>query len=582
MRHTVLVISFLSALLCCSLASAQQQISRYTYHSYDYDSDHTDTSLLFVEQLGPQLHITHPSEVAHPIPGYATEQIYFDLAADSVYYQTTIDGERFFYTRPAGRTFITWDTQRVDSKTTRYVTVINSNRIELLFSTREGVDINPLPYYGKFSGVLQQMVRNGLVQIALAKSERLKERRQRLIPDDLGQRKSEREVGMLKRERLILTTHVFENEQICWGLEKPAYTTIPFDTTLHYAGGTLILKRIRLPKLPKHYQTFVELHQRSNGDAYDRTGSVFVIPNADLQELPSFLDGIMYHPDSLPTIVGKDGERYQGIVAGVSRLHKYMDHLGPDNSYPTYNPPIELMRFFTPFGVGHYNDRVKIDGLQWKDETYFKQEISDVYPAMSGDVIIGVFIGNYDRGGHIVSLDIKSYPNEHEWLIEEGGEENILPLINTCNVLEMAGQNYGKIFGSDSITVTFWASGAEERLLLRYISTGHGGWGGGDEFNPKENEIIIDGKKRFSHTPWRCDCARYREWNPVSGNFWNGISSSDLSRSGWCPGTATQPVYFDLTGLPRGNHTLTIAIPQGKPMEGGFSHWNVSTVLITE
>ena len=146
----------------------------------------------------------------------------------------------------------------------------------------------------------------------------------------------------------------------------------------------------------------------------------------------------------------------------------------------------------------------------------------------------------------------------------------------------MAGQNYGKIFGTDSITVHFYISKNDSNITLRYISTGHGGWGGGDEFNPKENEIFIDGVKRFSHTPWRCDCGRYREWNPVSGNFWNGLSSSDYSRSGWCPGTATQPVYFNLNDLKPGNHTMTIAIPQGKPMEGGFSHWNVSASLIIE
>ena len=330
-----------------------------------------------------------------------------------------------------------------------------------------------------------------------------------------------------------------------------------------------------------HYQTFIELRQRSNGDAYDRTGSVFVIPLAGTNH-PNFLDGILYHPDSLPVIVGKDGGRYQGIVVAPSTMKKYKDYLNPYSSFipSAYRPPVELMRFFTPFGVGHFNDRVKIDGLKWEDETFYKQEVTDLKSLLEGEVWIGCFIGNYDGGGHIVSLDIKSYPNDYEWSIDTKLTSVVEPLVNTCNVLEMAGQNYGKLFGTDSITVDFYTEGDEKEITLRYISTGHGGWGGGDEFNPKENEIFIDGKKRFSHTPWRCDCARYREWNPVSGNFWNGISSSDLSRSGWCPGTATQPVYFDLSDLEPGTHTLTIAIPQGKPMEGGFSHWNVSAALI--
>ena len=92
--------------------------------------------------------------------------------------------------------------------------------------------------------------------------------------------------------------------------------------------------------------------------------------------------------------------------------------------------------------------------------------------------------------------------------------------------------------------------------------------------------ILIDGEKMFVHTPWRCDCATFREMNPVSGNFWNGQSSSDLSRSGWCPGTATQPVYFDLSFLKPGKHTITIAIPQGDDEGNSFNHWMVSGMLI--
>lgn len=550
-----------------------------TYYSYEYNSDLRDTSKSFATLLGGQMQIWEESNVENPIPGYAAEETYVDYNSDSVYYRYTFKdkNDSYFSSTSLKRDDIKWDTQTVDSKTTRYVTSINSNRIELLFSRKEGIDANPVPYYGKFEGVLQQLVRNGLVQMELGKltKEKKASKNKTLIPSDLGIRKSGREISVMKRNRMILSTNIFNNEQICWGKEKPTLKEIPFDTVLHYAGGTLIIKRVHLPELPSHYQTFIELRQRSNGDAYDRTGSVFAIVGAEEQGNPTFLDGILYSPDSLPTVVGKDGQRYQGIVGNASQMKAY------SKSPRSYRPVLELMRFFTPFGVGHFNDRVKLDGLTWEEETYYKQEITDIYPAIEGDVIIGAFIGNYDGGGHLVSLDIKSYPNHNEWQLDEEKRVEVVPLVNTCNVLEMAGQNYGKIFGTDSVTVDFYLEEGDH-AKLRYISTGHGGWGGGDEFNPKENSIIIDGKKMFSHTPWRCDCARYREWNPVSGNFWNGISSSDLSRSGWCPGTATQPVYFDLDGLEPGRHTLTIAIPMGKPMEGGFSHWNISTAIVYE
>ncbi len=562
-------------------AQTWQKISHIVYYSYDYDSDHTDTSKVYVHHLPTQLLIQNSNLPKDPIPGFVEDNTYVNYLTDSIYYWYRYNDSTFYVASTMNRNDIKWDSQKVDSKTTRYITNINSNRIELLFSTKEGINVNPLPHYGKFKGVLKQMVRNGLVQLELNFIEKDTLKVKQLIPDNLGIRKSAREMNNIKRDRMILTTHIFENEQICWGKEKPTLKEIPFDTTIHFAGGTLILKRIKLPKLPSHYQTFIELRQRSNGDAYDRTGSVFVIPRAGEEQYPTFLDAILNHPDSLPIFTGKDGERYQGIVPGMSPMQKYSYYLNPWSSFiPYYYPPVELMRFFTPFGVGHFNDRVKLDGLDWEDETFYKQEVTDLKSLLEGDVWIGCFIGNYDGGGHIVSLDIKSYPNDYEWSIDTKLTYVVESLVNTCNVLEMAGQNYGKLFGTDSITVPFYIAPASQQATLRYISTGHGGWGGGDEFNPKENSILIDGVKRFSHTPWRCDCARYREWNPVSGNFWNGISSSDLSRSGWCPGTATQPVYFDLSDLEPGTHTLTIAIPQGKPMEGGFSHWNVSAALI--
>ena len=70
-----------------------------------------------------------------------------------------------------------------------------------------------------------------------------------------------------------------------------------------------------------------------------------------------------------------------------------------------------------------------------------------------------------------------------------------------------------------------------DSCYLYYLTTGHGGWGGGDEFNQKPNTLYLDGEKVISFVPWRDDCGTYRNWNPCSGNFSNGLSSSDMSRS---------------------------------------------------
>ena len=440
-------------------------------------------------------------------------------------------------------------------------------------------DLNPTPYYGRFKGVVVAFRRNGQTYLQLTATS-FDKNIDKIMSDNANyQRVTSRQLSQLKKDKLVIITRIFDDVQLSWGkkndhIDGDYRANLPFDSVLHYAGGTLALKRIRLPELPSHYQTFIELHQRSNGDAYDRTGSVFVIPGAGQGLCPNFFDGINNHPDSLPIFVGKDGQTYQGIMPAVSSLEQYKI------SSMMYAPPVELMRFFTPFGVGHFNDRVQIDGLEWADETYYKQDVTDLASLLRGEVWIGVWIGNYDGGGHKVTLDLKSYPESEFWDDEIDGSRYI-PLFNTCNVLEMAGQNYGKLFATDSLTVEVYIPEAES-VRLRYISTGHGGWEGGDEFNPKANTILIDGKPTFTHTPWREDCGCYRRFNPVSGNFWNGLSSSDYSRSGWCPGTATQPVYFDLSHLQAGKHTITVAIPMGEPQAGSFSHWAVSGVLIVE
>jgi len=324
-----------------------------------------------------------------------------------------------------------------------------------------------------------------------------------------------------------------------------------------YAGGTIVLKKIKL--LDKgNYSVFAKLTQYSNGDAYDRTGTVFIIPvNREI----SFLDGLRKGIKALPVYKDKDQKEYQGVVA----TEKYL-------------PPLELMRFFTPFGVRAYNKNVEIDGYHWADSVDYKQDITDLLPSLRGDVWIGVFIGNYDKGGHIINLELDYYPSEKS----DDQKHWVTPIFNTLNIMEMAGQAYGTMFNRDSLTVSVDVPSGLKNLTLRYIATGHGGWDGGDEFNQKVNDIILDGKSIYHFIPWRTDCATYRMANPSSGNFEDGLSSSDLSRSNWCPGTTTNPVYIPISNLKPGRHTFKIAIPLGAPEGNSFSAWNVSGTLIGE
>ena len=549
-------------LFTISLAVNAQHV--LTYQSYAKGSDDGDTSFVCVNQVRDCLKISNlVDEVQNPIPGYATTITFVDYTNDSIYTWLKYPEESYYSSQTIQNEHISFTNEGKEKvlgyKCTKYKTSINSNTIEVWMTDDLSFNATPMASYACLKGVMVRCARNGNYLTDLKEVKTQKVMPIDLIPYNMGQRKSGRELGQIRKDQLVLRIPVFNDDQIHFASYEPFTGEIPFDTVIHFSSGSVIVKRMHLPQLPEHYQIFAEIHQRSNGDAYDRTASVFVIPT---EKEKSFADALTQGIEALPILKGKDGKEYQGIKA--------------ENDYL---PPVELVRFFTSFGVGHFNDRVQIDGLEWLDENYYKQEITELGDRLRGDVLIGAFIGNYDGGGHKLSMDLVAYPGDYEWN-EEPSHTHSLPLFNTCNVMEMSGQNYGRLFLTDTLEVEFDIPEGAEDVRLRYLSTGHGGWGGGDEFNPKENALYIDGVKAFTYTPWRCDCATFRDQNPVSGNFWNGISSSDYSRSGWCPGTATNPVYFDLNNLEPGHHTLRIAIPQGEDEGGSFSHWMVSGALL--
>ena len=563
-----LIYGILTAMLLVAASAPAQNEKSHTlvYQSYRQGVEEQDTTYTIINQWGNKTAIADkPANVNKTIPGLAKAVMYINYDSMQGFSQLQYDGNENYYAKVAlsnkNITFSEGETEKVlGYNCKKYHTSINSNSIDIWVTTDLGFSATPMAQFATLQGVLVKYVRNGSSVMEIKSISRNK-KPTTIIPADLGTEKTSRELDNIRRNKMIITYKIFDNDRIHWGADTKWTALMPLDSVVHFAGGTLILKYINIDKLPQHYQVFAELHTHSEGDAYDRTGSIFVIPTNYER---SFYDALTKGISSVPGFKSKTGEEYRGMTI--------------ENNYL---PVMELVRFFTPFGVRHFNDRVQIDGLKWANEAYYKQEITDIFPSMNGRVLIGAFIGNYDGGGHKVSLDIKAYPGDYEWNIEdEDTKDWILPIFNTCNVMEMAGQNYPRFFDTDSLKATFVIPEGVEDLQLRYIATGHGGWGGGDEFNPKENTIIIDGEKAFTYTPWRSDCGTYRELNPVSGNFWNGVSSSDYSRSGWCPGTATQPVYFDLSHLPAGTHTITIAIPQGKAEGGSFSAWSVSGVLI--
>ncbi len=432
-------------------------------------------------------------------------------------------------------------------------TIINSNTIELWFTHDVNIKAAPTSL-GINLGLVLEVTRNGNFTIAADKVEFLKS-----IPKDvMPVHKRSRTVDMLTyRDQVwrsqFITLNIFKNEIINFS-DKIVLN----DSVKRFAKGTVIARKIKIPATAAGDRIFVDVTAQSNGDAYDRTGSVFIIPT---DGKISFLDALNNGIQKLPVYDNGNGKKYQGVTLT-----------------PTYTPLIELMRFFTPFGIKSYNT-IKLKHKTWQDSAYYRQDISEMHPLLSGkEIWIGMNIGNYDKGGHQVSLNLTIHP---ETIPSATYYNHVLPLFNSNNVMEMAGQEYATMFNSDKgLEVSFTLAKNVTNAKLRYIATGHGGWENGDEFVQKKNTIYIDKTAVFGFTPWRMDCGSFRSYNPASGNFSNGLSSSDYSRSNWCPGTVTNPIFIELGDLKAGKHTVQVKIPQGEPEGNSFSSWNVSGILM--
>ena len=432
------------------------------------------------------------------------------------------------------------------------VTSINSNTMEVWYTNDLKVKGGP-SILGQDLGLVLEITRNGnsttkAIEISKVKNfsvENIFAKKKITTTDELSYK------DLLWKSRFT-TIPIFENETINFTNDLKSDEKI-----LRFAKGTIILKKVKYPKIEANSNVFVELTEQSAGDAYDRTGTVFIIPQ---NKEKSFFDALQNGAKTVPAFDNENGKTYQGVVATEA-----------------YEPALELMRFFTPFGIQQFN-HLKLKDKNWHDKVQYRQDISDLKEVLSGkEFWTGVFIGNYDKNGHKISLEV----TVHKDGLDVFKNNTVIPLFNTLNIMEMDGQDYATMFDSPKGLITnFTLTKDLKNAKLRYITTGHGGWENGDEFLPKENRIILDGKPIFSFVPWRTDCGSYRLYNPASGNFGNGLSSSDYSRSNWCPGTTTNPNYISLGDLKAGNHQIQILIPQGAKEGNSFSSWNVSGVLL--
>ena len=553
---TVMVLASLNVLQAQSVFSAKDKVTTIIYATSVNGKTNPEQNRTFVITNGDKTLVTKEKDMKgkteFPFEFYCIDRktnnqlLYAVLNPETVIH--TIDSNAI-----SGQK---WDFQEGSKVILGYTckkatTVINSNLYEVWYTKEAKIKAAPT-ILGQDLGLVLEVIRNGnsaTTAIEINKGNAS-------LPPSYSTA-AVRAIDVLTyRDRIwksrFTTIPVFSNQRI--NFSDTASTT---EGVLRFAHGTIVLKKIHFPQLKAAKNIFVDLRERSSGDAYDRTGTVFMIPE---DKKTSFLDGLKSGVQAMPVYENGNGKKYYGVVAT-----------------PDFSPALELMRFFTPFGIGQYN-YLKLKDKDWHNDVFYRQDITAFSQQLDGkDVYIGVFIGNYDKGGHIIDLNVT---------IHDDGEASriptkVIPLFNTLNIMEMAGQDYGTMFDSDNgLIVSFELTDTVRNASLRYITTGHGGWGNGDEFVPKVNTIEVDGKEVWKTIPWKEDCGSYRLYNPASGNFGDGLSSSDFSRSNWCPGTVTNPFLIPLGDILPGKHTLKVKIPQGTPEGSSFSSWNVSGVLI--
>lgn len=354
------------------------------------------------------------------------------------------------------------------------------------------------------------------------------------------------------------------------------------DGIYHLVNGRIILKKVELPDYKRNISVKLRVTIASNGDRWDKSGSCFILPKASGINLLNIACG----EKKFPAVDSTKLENMVGIISGKD-----------------YQPTVELMRFMTPFGVGHFSKAtdslsskrkpVYID--QWADSVTWEQNITDLYPLLEGGAYVGVFIDTWTSEGYIASVIIDVDESSVE--CDPLPRRHVEPLMNTVYYI---GQTYPDIFSRKDVTTDFYVPEGAKNVRLKYIVTGHGGHSGGDEFVQKRNIVYVDGKEVMSFIPWRNDCASFRRFNPATG-VWlrkrlasyigedgyrekeveEPLGSSDLSRSNWCPGSDVVPEEVDLKGIRPGKHTFTVSIPESQQIDGNkLNHWLVSSYLV--
>ncbi|MDO4729532.1 MAG: PNGase F N-terminal domain-containing protein, partial [Bacteroidota bacterium] len=260
-------------------------------------------------------------------------------------------------------------------------------------------------------------------------------------------------------------------------------------------NGRLLVKKVSVPKYKKGTDVTIEIKLRSNGDPWDKSGSCFIFKNENIINVINVAQG----KRKLPQESGENND-YQGI-----------------KSVSEYDLPVEVLRFMTPFGVGHFSDEVKYPNIKyyrpvsvpaWENEVVWRQDVSQLESLLTGTFYIGIWIDTWTDKGYIVDVSLNYSGRPRPKTI-------VTPIVNT--IYYVNGQKIPDLFAKTSLKHQVNLIKDAKNAYLYYITTGHGGHSGGDEFVKINNSVYFADKQVINFIPWRDDCASFRRFNPSSG-----------------------------------------------------------------
>ena len=336
-----------------------------------------------------------------------------------------------------------------------------------------------------------------------------------------------------------LIIKVFEDQKIYFNQEKVNKDS----EVLIRENGRLIFKKISIPNFKRNVSVFIDVELVSIGDPWDKSGSIFLVNT---------------HPDSL----------------NITSL--------------------ELLRFVTPFGVGHFSKVDKLDEYKpvyipkWEDSIIWNEDISHLISSLNGEVWIGAWIDSWHKDGY--AIDVSLTFKESPFLLNKKQKQKVHVLANTHNYSKNHNGSFD--FYKKDLIIDFDSYKDIKNAKLFFTTTGHGAHSEGDEFNQRDNIVKVNDKILYNFPAWRDDCASFRRFNPSSGVWFEEtifkgetiqerIASSDYSRSNWCPGSSVSPQVISLGDLKKGKYSFVYSIPNAQPTTEKFwNHWNLSYYLV--